>query len=134
MVNSVLQYRKMLSKKLLCTRKVKKKLLYEFDSAISGYLDENESPDGETLYVAFGPPEEMAMLLMSKMTLQEQAYYLKVSRVKRIINIALIALLTAFIIYVLFVKEFRITSIDETYEIVGESYVDNFETWREQMP
>lgn len=125
MINAAVQYRRALKKKLRCGRDVKNRLLESFDSTLSAYLEEHPDPNMDDLTIAFGPPVEMAEVLMTEVTPQEKTQYRKNSTIHKI----LIALLAAFLlfstIYIWFYKETALTSTDSIYEATNgwdESY------------
>ena len=69
------QYRKKLKACLQCSSKTKKALLDSFDRSLEYYLEECPEPADKELHAAFGPPEEMAWVLMEGITTQEIAKY-----------------------------------------------------------
>lgn len=86
------------------------------DNSLTAFLEENPAPTPDDLYAAFGPPQEMAEILMEDVTPQEQAQHRRITLLARALAgiIAIVLVLTS--VYVLFVKEFRITVIHDIKE------------------
>ena len=57
-------YEKALKKQLRCTSSTKKRLLQQFRGSLDTYLEDHPSPTETDLCKAFGPPEDMAEILM----------------------------------------------------------------------
>ena len=114
MVNAAVQYRNVLKKKLCCTAAVKARLLRQFDTMITAFLEERGDCTADDLTAAFGPPEEMAAVLMSEVTPSERTQYHRNTLLKKIIVCILAAVLILFAGYVLFIKEYSITAVDST--------------------
>lgn len=120
MVNAAAQYRRALKKKLRCSKDVKKRLLEGFDKTVDTFLEENTAPSMDDLISAFGPAEEMADVLMKEVTPQELVQYHKNMLFTRFLAGILSAVLVLTTIYVLFIKEFRITATHEIYETTND--------------
>lgn len=78
------EYRKQLKKSLRCTAAVKNRLMNTFESSFSSYLEENPVPLKEDLLAAFGPPEEMAAVLMTEVSEEEKEEYRRRITLQRI--------------------------------------------------
>ena len=113
MVNAVVQYRQALEKKLRCSKDIKDHLLEGFDKTLDTYLEEYSNPTREDLVAAFGPPEEMAEILMTEVTPQEQAQYRKFTLFKQILTIILVILLAISTVHLWFYKEVGLSSTDD---------------------
>ena len=117
MIQSVKQYRKKLSKELLCTKSVKKRLIGEFDKLVLNYSEENSVPTVDTLTAAFGTPNDMANTLMESVSAEEMAVYKKRCIINRAISITLVIALLIFVIYVFFWMQKPLVAVDENKEI-----------------
>lgn len=127
MINTVRQYRLAIKKNLCCCRKTKNNLMEGFDQTLSAFLEENESPSVKDLYAAFGSPEVMAGILMSKVTPQEQARYQKNMSILRVFTGLFAVLLVLLTIYIWFFKEFRLTVTDRV-NILPPVWVEDYES------
>lgn len=119
------EYKNKLKKKLRCCRATKKILLEQFSASLSVYLEEHPTPTAEALHTAFGPPEEMALVLMEAVSETEKSKYRSRMILKHIIAGVLVALFLAFTAYVYMIKQQPITIIEygeliETYDATGE--------------
>jgi hypothetical protein len=113
MNNSVTRYEKELKKKLPCRRSEQNKLLSRFHVMLGSFLEENPAPTAEELHTAFGPPEAMAAVLSDGISPEEKARYQNGMKLRRVIVGVLAALLLLATIYVFFIKQRPITSVDE---------------------
>lgn len=86
MPECVTQYKKVLKKNLRCSGSVRERLLAKFDSSLSAFLDDTPAPDKDAIHTAFGPPKEMADLLMAEVTPEEAAHYRRKSIIIKIIS------------------------------------------------
>ena len=105
-------YEKAMRKQLHCTGNAKKHLLQRFHSALTTYLEDHPSPTASDLQTAFGPPEEMAKVLMESVSEAEIARFYQQRKWKRIIAAIIATLLLTLILYIAFWKEKPITSND----------------------
>ena len=117
MINAVAQYRRALKKELRCSSKAKKRLLTGFDQTLTAYLEENSNPSMEELSAAFGPPEEMAKVLMAELTAQEQTQYRRNILIRRLFLTALALVFLVLTIYICFYKSVGLTSTSELNQI-----------------
>ncbi len=117
MNNSVAQYERAVKKKLACGGSERRKLLERLRLMLDSYLEENPSPTAEELQNAFGPPASMAEVLSEGISPEEKARYHRSKKLLRVIAAALVAILLFATIYVFFIKQRPITSVDEA--IIG---------------
>lgn len=110
--NTTAQYRNALKKELQCSKKVKERLIENFDQALSSYLEDYPAPNMDDLMLAFGPPEVMAKILIKEVTPQEQKQHHRNTLLSRIFACILAAIVVFFTFYAFFFKEFRLTSAD----------------------
>lgn len=75
MKNCVTRYKKILKRNLYCSGNTRKRLLQKFEIALSAFLEDNPTPSMDELSAAFGPPKEMASVLMEEVPKQEVARY-----------------------------------------------------------
>ncbi len=104
MTECIKKYERSVKKALHCSSATKAKLLDGFRATLNAFSEENPSPDAQALYEAFGPPEEMAKLLMESTTEADRAQYRRNKLFLRIGVVILIATIILFTIYVCFVK------------------------------
>ena len=124
MVNAAARYRRALKKQLRCTKEVRSRLLAGFDNTLDAYLEEHTEPTTGDLSAAFGPPEEMASILMAQTTPQEQAHYRKKTIAIRALAYIVAGILVLFTIYIWFLKDIKVTSVDHS-GIIGPTSSNN---------
>ncbi len=117
------QYIRSLKKQLFCTPSTKNRLVAQFESALSNYLDENPDATLEMLYVAFGTPEQMAATMMQDLTQSEHENKHRQNRLHRFVIGTVLTLLFIFSMYIFFIKQKPIVSHVEItpYESTTES-------------
>ena len=109
----LMQYKKDLKRRLQCIHSVKYRLLERFDFAAKKFLEEHPFAEEQELEAAFGPPEEMAAVLMCEVTQEEHSRYRRNRRMMQsVAGIVAVALLL-FTIYIFFLKEQPMTIIDD---------------------
>lgn len=124
MINAAARYRCVLKKQLRCNKAVRSRLLADFDNTLDAYLEEHTEPTIDDLSAAFGPPEEMASILMAQTTPQEQAHYRKKTIAIRALAYIFASILMLLTIYIWFVKEVGVTSVDHS-GIIGPTSSNN---------
>lgn len=123
MNNYIRQYKKALKKSIHCSSSVKRNLINRFDRSLSNYLDEHPSPTLEELIVAFGPPEEMAKILLEEVNEVEISRFRKFALGKKAIGCILVAIIMTFAVYILYFKQCRVITIVEENEIQETHYI-----------
>lgn len=118
MNKAVDQYRKDLKRFLLCSSKVKERLLNQYEYTLLFFLADNPSPTMDELNQAFGTPVVMAQTLMAEVTPEEYKKYRVIMVIKRIFIGILLGIFLIFTAYVYFVKE---TPINVTEQIIPEA-------------
>ena len=113
MTDTVLQYERLLKKQLRCTTAVRKRLLEKFRGALLVFLEETPEPSTNQLREAFGPPEEMAQVLMTEVSPEEMAEYRRNRRIRRIAAGVIAVVFVLFTMYVYFEKQKPVTIINE---------------------
>ena len=124
MINAAARYRRALKKNLRCSTGAQKRLLAGFDNTLDAYLEEHTEPTIDDLSTAFGPPEEIASILMAQASPQEQAHYRKKTIAIRALAYIFAGILVLFTIYIWFVKEVGLTSVDHS-GIIGPTSSNN---------
>lgn len=120
---NVRRYKSRLKKKLHCMHKTRRELLGKFDDMLNGFLDENPNASFNDLCTAFGPPEEMARILMAEISGEETRKYRLHLQFKRLLAGFCAAAILVFTFYILFYKEFRNINYSEaTY--IGTGLTD----------
>lgn len=117
MTDTGLQYERLLKKRLRCTTAVRKRLLEKFRGALLVFLEETPEPSMNQLREAFGPPEEMAQVLMTEVSPEETAKYRRNKRIRLIAAGAIAVVFVLFTMYVYFEKQKPITIIDEVNDL-----------------
>lgn len=120
MTHGVRQYRKKLKKELRCCCSARRRLLDQWDSSLAGFLEDHPDPAVEEISAAFGPPEEMAQILMAELTTEDTRQYRLHIRIKRVLAGLCAAAFLLFFAYVFFEKQKPITVI-ETGEFIETS-------------
>lgn len=113
MTECIKKYERSVKKALHCGKAAKVRLLARFHGSLQTFLEENPFPDAQALHDAFGPPEEMAKLLMEDTTEAERAQYRRNKLFLRIGAVILITAILLFSIYVCFVKSNPVQHYDE---------------------
>lgn len=116
MNHETVRYEKALKKQLRCTGVTKKRLLLQFRSSLSAYLEDHPSPTGTDLRDAFGPPEDMSKVLMESVSNEEVSHFESQRRWKCIAAIALAAVLLVLIVYTFSWMQKPINSYDSVTE------------------
>lgn len=112
MINVVARYRSALKKQLRCNGKAKKRLLNGFDQTLTAYLEEHTNPTVNDLTIAFGPPNEMAEILMAELTNQEQTQYRRNILLRKLFLVAFALVFLVLTIYIWFFKTTGLTVVD----------------------
>lgn len=123
MNQSAQKYKNRLRKELRCANTARERLLDSFDSTLEGYLDENPNASLEDLCNAFGPPEEMANILMEQVSSKGVAVYRRRKLCVCVVGVLLAVALLVMALAVFFWKEKPIIAVDEG-EII-DSFVVN---------
>ena len=121
MNKDISRYLRKIKKHLYCSPKTRSYLLDHFRESLSSFLDENPEPDYQQLIAAFGPPEEMAAVIMEGVSDAERRFYRKRKNMKIIFAGIAAALFIVFSIYVFFLKELK--TITLTDELILETAV-----------
>lgn len=114
MTTDVKRYLRALNRCLPCEGEPKKRLMESFRWSLTAFLEETPEPDMLTLHHAFGPPGEMANVLMSSLT-AEDLLKSKHSKGRRIV---LTVLAAAFAAVVLTVVAFALFSYFQPVTII----------------
>lgn len=121
MTECIKKYERSVKKALHCSSATKAKLLDGFRATLNAFSEENPSPDAQALYEAFGPPEEMAKLLMESTTEADRAQYRRNKLFLRISAAILLVIIILFAIYVCFMKSFPVQHYDNFSAIVPKN-------------
>lgn len=107
------RYRRELKKRLNCGGIKQRELLDQFDNSLSCFLEECPSPTYAQLEEAFGPPAEMAAILMESISPGERKRYHAEKALLKVLAGLAAALFVVFALYVFWQKEFVVI---ETYD------------------
>lgn len=105
MTDPVKRYKRALKRDLRCFGSTRETLLQKFELSLSDFLEDVPSPDLDELYAAFGPPKEMADLLMAEIPPDGSARYHRGIIHLRIIAGILASIFLAGAVYIYFFKE-----------------------------
>ena len=119
----VAQYRRALKKLLFCSSSKREQLMLRFQSMLNTLLADCPAPTKQDLYDAFGSPEELANTLSEEITPEDTARYRRMQNARRIIAGILIGLLLIASVYVFFVKQKPLVSVDEHIDYPIEPYI-----------
>ena len=115
------QYIQQLKRSLRCCGATKKRLLQQFRDKLDGFLEETPSPNRQTLEEAFGPPEEMAKVLMETVSAGEKNRFRRQKLWLRGAVAVLVAAFLALTVYIYTMKEIPVSveeaSHTETYHL-----------------
>lgn len=114
MNKEIIRYQRELKEHLQCCMHIRKKLLSQFRDSLSGFLEENPEPNYEQLITAFGPPEEMANILMEAVPTSEQLRYRRNNKLVKILCGFAAVLFIMFALYVFYMKEFTVVQFYDT--------------------
>lgn len=120
MNNSAARYKSKLKRKLQCSHGTKARLVEEFSHSLNGFLEENPDASFADLSNAFGPPEEMARMLMEEVDEKELRSYKTKHSLLRIVSIVLALTLVLVTAAVFFIKQKPLQVVN------GGSIVDSF--------
>ena len=119
----VAQYRRALKKLLFCSSSKQEQLMLRFQSMLNTLLADCPAPTKQELYDAFGSPEELANTLSGEITPEETARYHRTQKAHRMIAGILAGLLLIASVYVFFVKQKPLVSVDEKIDYPTETYI-----------
>lgn len=107
------RYRRALKKQLQCNVSLRRQLLTQFDNSLVSFEEEFPSPTFSQLESAFGPPAEMAAVMMEGVSDREAKKYGIRKKLIRIFAGIAAALFIAFSMYVFFEKEFSVVTFED---------------------
>lgn len=120
MNKEIARYRRELRKQLPCLPHRKKQMLDKFESALLSFLEDCPNPVYAQLKAAFGPPEEMALVLMEAVPEKEKRHFVLWQRVGRDLLILLFILTLVFCFYVYYLNELTIITVyDDVYPLTS---------------
>lgn len=118
MNKEIVRYQLKLRKHLSCNPNKKKQLLSTFESSLTPFLEDCPTPSYEQIEAAFGPPEEMASVLMETVPEKEKRLFQLWQNVRKCIFILLFILAIVFGVYAYCLKEWTIITVyDEVYPV-----------------
>lgn len=119
-------YRRELRKRLFCGPGRKKKLLSKFDSALAAFLEDCSAPSYEQLEAAFGPPGEMAAVLMETVPREETRRFRLWCKARMGVLVLLITLIILFGFYAYFLKEWTVITVyDDVYPVSSTTFQED---------
>lgn len=125
MNKEISRYQRELKKHIRCNVITKRKLIRQFNDSLFSFLVDQPDPTYEQLVAAFGPPQEMASILMEELSEREKIRYRFAQKVKIIFLGILATLFILFSLYVFFEKEFAVVeSYDVVYPIESTNLMD----------
>lgn len=108
------RYRRALKKQLRCGASARRQILTRFDDSLARFEEEFPSPTYAQLETAFGPPLEMAAVMMEDVSDRETQKYAIRKKLIRIFAGIAAALFIAFSMYVFFEKEFSVITFEDS--------------------
>ena len=125
MNKEISRYQRELKRHMRCNVITKRKLTIHFNTSLSAFMEDQPDPTYEQLVAAFGPPQEMASILMEELSEREKIRYRFTQKVKIIFLGILATLFILFSLYVFFEKEFAVVeSYDVVYPIESTNLMD----------
>lgn len=122
MNKETIRYQRKLRKQLPCGLSRKKELLSKFETTLSPFLEDCPCPNYEQLTAAFGPPEEMASVLMEAVPEKEKRHFRLWQRIQKGLCILLFILVLLFGFYAYYLKEWEVVEFhNSVIEIVHET-------------
>ena len=133
MSECISQYTVELKKNLRCSGKARDRLMSGFDASLKSFLEDTPAPEMDEICAAFGPPKEMAELLMSNITPVEATQYRRKCTLLRIAAGLAASLVLLSAIYIFFFKEQSVTydnnvEIDNSYASASSFVVDGLQS------
>lgn len=123
MTRSEKKYRSAIKRHLPCTAGAKARLLEDFDTSMGAYLEEYPNATFRELCEAFGPPEEMAAVLQTRLTENERKVYSVKRNILRVIAVFAAILFLSVTVYVYCYMKKPLT-YDGDIEILHTRFVD----------
>lgn len=111
------RYMREIRRHLRCSRKTRIRLLNRFTTYQRDAID--DAPDYDQMVTMFGPPKEMARILMEEVTNEEQTAYEQSNLVKKIATILVAVAFVLSSLYIMFWKEISVIEV-ETNTYYGE--------------
>lgn len=108
---NISRYRRVLKQSLRCGIADKSRLLSQFECSISGFQEDCPAPTYAQLEEAFGPPVEMAEVLMEDISPDEQKRYRSANVLIRVLIGLFAVLFVLFALYVFCDKEYSVIEI-----------------------
>lgn len=108
------RYLRALKKQLRCGASARRQILTRFDDSLVHFEEEFPSPTYAQLETAFGPPPEMAAVMMEGVSDRETQKYAIRKKLIRIFAGIAAALFIAFSMYVFFEKEFSVVTFEDS--------------------
>ena len=115
MNSAVTRYKRALKKKLPCCGDMRRSLLNRFQAMLDAFVEDHAAPTVEDLLIAFGTPEAMAEVLSEGVSEEETKRHKNVKLLQKICSAIFVVIFVLFSIYVFFLKEMPMTSVDEFY-------------------
>lgn len=112
MNHDLIRYRRAVKRQLRCTGKTRRTLLYRLQSMLDSFLDDHPAATAEDLKTAFGPPESMASLLCENLTETDRRSFRRRQLFIYVSAGIMSAVLLIFSVYVFFVKEVPLETVD----------------------
>lgn len=122
MNNEIIRYRRELKKQLHCSTSKRRQLLNQLDDSLSAFLEDYPSPSMEQLHSAFGPPEEMAHVLLDTVTKADLIQHTIKLKALRILAGIAVTLFVLFTLYVFYIKEVTIITFENEITPVTTTY------------
>lgn len=113
MMNDLSKYTKAVKPLLACGRKTRQQLLQQFHASVKAAWDGDGIPSMDFLVESFGPPEEMAAVLMESVPEEEITRCHKRRKFKKAIAVVFLFAFFIFSIYVFFLMQHPIQVVDQ---------------------
>ncbi len=121
MNKDIIRYRRELRRELRCGFSSKRKLLAEFTCSLADFSQEQPNPTYQQLLGAFGPPKEMAAVLMETLSESELTKYSIAKKFIRILAGIAVALFIAFTVYVFYFQQVTVIEVvNSVNEVTAE--------------
>lgn len=130
MTSDIKRYEKVLNRSLPYGRVIRKQLMASFRASLTTFMEEESNPDHLSLCAAFGPPNEMAKLLIATLSQEELERSHKKKTASRIfagIGIATAAVVLGVVVFSILFYYQPITVIEQNidYGTISTTVTEN---------
>lgn len=113
MKDPIKQYTVTIRKHLHCGGTLRKDLLSQFQNMLSDFREDNPTPTYSQLVAAFGPPEDMADVLMAEISNETHIAFHRTQKFLKIFAGIALAFFIGFTIFTYFIKDVTVITVKD---------------------